>query len=401
MASVVLAYSGGLDTSVALHWLKNVKNLKVFTFTANLGQGKYLEPLGERAVRAGAEASHIQDLRQRFVHEYIFPALRANAQYQQGYFLATALGRPLIASELVKLAFENSSAYVAHGCTGKGNDQVRFEASIAALAPDLKVIAPAREWQFKSREEEQEYARQHQIPIDEGSDSTYSIDLNLWGRSIECGPLEDASQPPPDDIYELTVSPEAAPDEAAQIEVGFEDGVPVSLDGSITDPLELIVKLNEIGGAHGVGRADMVEDRLVGIKSREVYEAPAATILHTAHRALEALTLSRETLLFKEPLSQEYAQLIYEGLWFTRLREALDEFFAHLQQVVTGSVRMKLYKGNCTVIGRQSPFSLYELDLSTYGPKDTFPHASAEGFIDIWRLRLKQEARQRKKLEER
>jgi len=393
MPKVVLAYSGGLDTSVCIHWLKSKKNLDVIAFSANLGQGEYLEPLGERAVSAGAESAHIADLREKFVAEYIFPALRAGAFYHGGYLLATALGRPLIASEMVKVAKENNCEYVAHGCTGKGNDQVRFDVSIAALAPELKVIAPLRQWSMKSREEEIEYAKKYEIPVDTTHKSKYSIDRNLWGISIECGELEDPWTEPPEDAYLMTKSPQEAPDEPTYMEIEFEKGLPVALDGERLKDVELIEKLNEIGGANGVGRIDSVEDRLVGIKSREVYEAPAATILFAAHRALESITLGRDLLQFKETLSQKYGQLVYNGLWFSEFKKSLDAFFDYTQRFVSGTVRVKLYKGNCIVVGRKSPYSLYEKKLATYSREDVFDHAAAEGFIYVFRGPLEAEAK--------
>jgi argininosuccinate synthase len=389
MAKVVLAYSGGLDTSVAIHWLKTAKDLQVITFAADLGQGQYLEPIGERALEIGARAAHIVDLREQFVSGYIIPAIKASAIYEGGYLLATALGRPLIASELVKLANEYKAEYVAHGCTGKGNDQVRFDASIRALAPHLKIIAPLREWELKSREEEIDYAMRNKIPIDVTHGSPYSLDRNLWGLSIECGVLEDPWVEPPKDVFQLTVDPEEAPDEPTYIEIGFEKGVPVSLDGEKMSTLDLIGRLGKTAGANGVGRSDLVENRLVGIKSREVYEAPAATVIYLAHKALEALTLSKDLAHFKEALSQRYSQLIYDGLWFSETRDALDAFFDRCQQYATGEVRVKLYKGSASVVGRKSPYSLYSESLATYTDKDAFDHTSAKGFIDIWSLPLR------------
>lgn len=393
MPKVVLAYSGGLDTSVCIHWLKNKKNLDVLAFSANLGQKEYLEPIGERALKAGAESAHVADLREKFVKEYIFPALKANAFYHGGYLLATALGRPLIASELVKVARETGCKFVAHGCTGKGNDQVRFDASIAALAPELKVIAPLREWELKSREEEIDYAKKYNIPIEIKKKSPYSLDRNLWGISIECGVLEDPWEEPPADAYLVTKSPEKAPDVPTYIEIDFEEGIPITVNGEKMDGVALIEKLNIIGGDNGVGRVDSVEDRLVGIKSREVYEAPAGTILFNAHRALEALTISRDLLQFKEIMSQKYGQIVYNGLWFSEFRKALDAFFDYTQKYVTGTVRIKLYKGNCIVVGRKSPCSLYDKKLATYTQEDVFDHKAAEGFIKIFSGPLATEAK--------
>jgi argininosuccinate synthase len=396
MNKVVLAYSGGLDTSVALHWLCYTKGFEVVALIANLGQGKNLEAVGERAIQIGATAGIVADLRKTFVEDYVFPVLKANAMYESGYYLSAALGRATICVELVNIARQHRCPYVAHGCTAKGNDQVRFEASIAALAPDLEIIAPLREWPFKSREEEIDYAQSHNIPIKVTKASPYSIDYNLWGRSIECGVLEDPWQEPPEDVYIMTVSPEKAPDEPAVIEIGFEAGVPVTLEGKALDGVSLITRLNEIAGSHSIGRSDVIENRLIGFKSREIYEAPAAVILHLAHRALEEFTLSSGVLHFKAPLSTQYGDLVYNGRWFGILRPALDAFFAKTQEFVTGIVRLKLYKGAASVIGRKSPYSLYDRHLASYGPEDTFPHKAAPGFLSIWSLPLKTEAGRKK-----
>lgn len=401
MDKVLLAYSGGLDTSVCIPWLQEHYGLSVITFTADLGQGVAEKEVVERALSAGAEAAEVVDLREAFLTEFAFAALRAGAIYQDGYPLATALGRPLIARELVRVAQEKGCAYVAHGCTGKGNDQVRFEASILALDPSLRVIAPAREWTFSSRDEEIRYARDRGIPIPPlKQGAAYSIDRNLWGVSIECGDvLEDPALAPPEDAYQVTVSPEAAPSEPETLTLEFAEGVPVGLDGRSPGPIELVSELNRRGGAHGVGRIDMVEDRLVGIKSREVYEAPAATILHAAHRALEALTLGRSLRQLKDQLARTFAQLVYDGYWYSEVREALQAFFERSQRHVTGTVQVKLYKGQCTVIGRRSPYSLYDLALATYGPEDEFDREAAAGFIRIWTLPLVSEARRSQSLQ--
>jgi len=402
MNKVLLAYSGGLDTSTCIPWLTEHYGLSVITFTADLGQGVAESTVAERALASGAESAEVVDLREPFLEEFAFPSLRAGALYQDGYPLATALGRPLIARELVRLAQEKGCGYVAHGCTGKGNDQVRLEASIVALDPSLKVIAPAREWSFESREQEIAYCQQRDVPtplLEEGS--AYSIDRNLWGVSIECGDvLEDPAQAPPEDAYQITVPPETAPDEPLVLEVGFERGRPVALDGRQLKPIELVTELDRVGGAHGIGRIDMVEDRLVGIKSREVYEAPGATILHVAHRGLEALTIGRELRRLMTQLSAVFAQLVYDGYWYSEVRAALQAFYDRAQRYVTGMVRVRLYKGSCTVIGRTSPHSLYDYELATYGPEDEFDHAAAEGFIRLWTLPLVSEAR-RSQAEER
>ncbi len=396
MAKVVLAYSGGLDTSVAVHWFKAEKGMDVVTFSADLGQGEYLEPVAERALAVGALSAHVSDVRETFVEEYILPGLRAGAIYEEGYPLATAFGRPLIAAELVKVARAQGCEYVAHGCTGKGNDQVRIEASVAALAPELKIIAPLREWDMKSREEEIAYCEKHAIPIDVTTAKPYSYDRNLWGVAIECGTLEDPWNAPPEDAYLMTVNPRKAPDEPVEVEVSYTRGVPTAVDGAEMAPLDIITHLNDLGGAHGVGRIDQVENRLVGIKSREVYEAPGAVILHKGLRALEALVWSRDILQVVGGLSERYSRLVYDGRWFTGLREALDAFFNKAHEVTTGDVRMRLYKGTCTVVGRRSKYALYNMNLATYSAEDTFDHSAAEGFIKIWSLPMKGEARQKK-----
>ncbi len=396
MAKVVLAYSGGLDTSVIVHWLKAEKGMDVVTFSADLGQGEYLDPVAERALAVGAVSAHVEDVRETFVKEYLIPALKAGAVYEGGYPLATALGRPLIAAELVKVAREEGCQYVSHGCTGKGNDQVRIESSVAALAPDLKIVAPLREWEMKSRDEEIDYCEKHNIPIDVSKAKPYSYDRNVWGVSVECGVLEDPWAAPPEDAYLMTVSPEKAPDKAVEVEIGFEEGVPVSLDGKKRATLEIIMALNELGGAHGVGRIDQVENRLVGIKSRAVYEAPGAVILHGALRGLEALVWSRDLAHFTGGLTERYSQLVYDGRWFTSLKESIDAFFDKAHEVSTGEVRVKLYKGTATVVGRRSKYALYDMGLATYTPEDTFDHTAAEGFIKIWSLPMQGEARQKK-----
>ena len=395
MDKVVLAYSGGLDTSVCVYWLKDKKDLEVIAMAADLGQGEILEPLEERAKAAGASKLHIVDLKETFVTEYCWRAVKANAMYEQGYLLATALGRPLIAAEQVRIAKQEGAKYIAHGCTGKGNDQVRFESTVAALAPELKNIAPVREWDLTSRDAEVQYAKDNNIPLPPAKVTQYSYDRNLWGVSIECGVLEDPWAAPPNDAFVMSVPAEEAPDEPGEVELDFEAGVPVALNGQKLSPVDLVVKLNEIAGKHGVGRSDLVEDRLVGIKSREVYECPAGTVITNAHRALEAVTLSRDVILFKEPLSQQYARMIYEGKWFSDLRVALDAFFDHVNEVVTGSVRVKLYKGSATVTGRKSPNSLYSMELATYSEEDVFDHSKSEGFIHVWSLPMRAEGKRR------
>ncbi|MCD6506665.1 argininosuccinate synthase [Candidatus Poribacteria bacterium] len=386
---IVLAYSGGLDTSVILKWLQERYGAEVIAFTADLGQGDDLERIREKAVRIGASKVYVEDLREEFVYKYVFPALKAGAVYESKYMLATALGRPLIAKKLVEIAEEEDADAVAHGCTGKGNDQVRFEVTVSALNPDLKVLAPVREWEMGSREEEIEYALERGIPVDATKKSPYSVDLNLWGRSIECGVLEDPWIEPPEEVYKLTVSPEAAPDKPTYVEVDFHEGVPIALNGREMNGVELIEKLNEIAGKNGVGRVDLVENRLVGIKSREIYECPAATVLFTALRGLEELTIDRETRHFKGMLSERYAELVYYGLWHHPLREAIDSFMSSIHRGTTGTVRLKLYKGNCILVGRRSPNSLYDYSLATYDRGDMFDHKAANGFIKLWGLPLK------------
>jgi argininosuccinate synthase len=389
---VVLAYSGGLDTSVCIPWLKEKKDAEVITFSADLGQGEELAPVEQKALNSGAIKVHIEDLRERFLTEFVWPALRARATYSNGYLLATALGRPLIGAELARIARDEGAEGVAHGCTGKGNDQVRIEASVRALAPELEVIAPLREWDMKSREEEIEYAEKMGIPVPVSKKSPYSYDRNLWGQSIECGVLEDPWTSPPEDAYQMTKDPQTAPDEAVRVELEFERGVPAGLDGKTLGAVELVEKLNEIGGEHGVGRTDVVEDRLVGIKSREVYEAPAASIIFAAHKALVDMTVGRDLIHMAAPLSAEYGKLVYYGLWFSHQREALDGFFGAMNRVVSGKVRVRLHKGTAVVEGRQSAESLYSERLATYTVEDVFDHSAAQGFIKLWSLPLAAEA---------
>jgi len=389
---VVLAYSGGLDTSVAIRWLAEKYDAEVVTLTIDLGGQKDLEEVRARALKTGAVKAYVVDGKEMFVQDFVFPAFQAGAVYQGQYPLATALGRPLIAKLLVEMARKEDAQYVAHGCTGKGNDQVRFDVSVGALAPELKVIAPAREWGM-SREEEEEYARRHHIPlvIKKG---LYSTDENLWGRSIEAGPLEDPWREPPEEAFDWTRAIADTPDQPLYLEVAFEQGLPIALDGEEMDGVALINRLNALAGEHGVGRIDHIEDRLVGIKSREVYEAPAATVLLKAHQALEAMTLSRDQLRFKAKVSEEYAELIYNGLWFGALRRDLAAYVGSTQQHVTGSIRVRLHKGNCTVVGRRASQSLYRYDLATYGAQDAFDQKASPGFIHIWGLQTRIQAQQ-------
>ncbi len=386
---IALAYSGGLDTSVMIKWLKDKYDAEIVAVTGNLGQQKEVENLEEKAIATGASGFSFLDLRKEFVTNYIWPALKAGALYEDVYPLATALGRPLLAKALVDVALAENCTMLAHGCTGKGNDQVRFEVTFASLAPHLKVLAPLREWELTSREAEIAYAQQHNIPVSATKKSPYSIDENIWGISIECGVLEDPMVSPPEDAYQITTAPEKAPDKAAVIDIEFEQGVPVAFDGRKMDGLDLIMALNRVGASHGVGRLDMIENRVVGIKSREIYEAPAANILHFAHRELERLTLEKTVFQYKNTVSQDYANLIYNGTWFSPMREALDGFVEATQKNVTGLVRVKLFKGSVTLLGRTSPWSLYNEELATYTEADTFNHEAAEGFIHLYGLGLK------------
>ncbi|PAE24199.1 argininosuccinate synthase [Bacillus sp. 7894-2] len=384
---VVLAYSGGLDTSVAVKWLQD-QGYAVVACCLDVGEGKDLNFIQKKALTVGAVQSYVIDAKEEFANEYALIALQAHALYENKYPLISALSRPLIAKKLVEVAEKEGAVAVAHGCTGKGNDQVRFEVAIQALNPDLQVLAPVREWSW-SREEEIEYAKQNNIPIPINLDSPYSIDQNLWGRSNECGVLEDPWAAPPEDAYDLTVSLEKAPDTSDTVEIGFEKGVPVSLNGNSMKLSELIAELNEISGKHGVGRIDHVENRLVGIKSREVYECPGAMTLLKAHKELEDLTMVKEMAHFKPVIEKKVAELIYEGLWFSQLNNALTAFLKETQTFVTGTVRVKLFKGHAIVEGRKSPFSLYDEKLATYTSDDEFDHNAAVGFIKLWGLPTK------------
>ena len=382
--TVVLAYSGGLDTSVAIPWL-NAKGLDVVTLTLDVGQPTDLTATKRKAEASGAKKAYVLDVRREFAEHFILPALKANAMYEGQYPLGTALARPLIGRHLVDVARREGAQFVAHGCTGKGNDQVRFDLCTTALAPDLAVIAPAREWNM-TRDEEIEYAKAHGIPVPATKASPYSTDENLWGRSVECGVLEDPAIEPPEEAFAWTASPLTAPGEPTYVNVRFQAGVPVALGGKPADLLAIITRLNAIAGAHGVGRIDHVESRIVGIKSREVYECPAAIVLLRAHQALEAMVLPRDVLEFKRSVEARYALLVYDGLWFTPLREALDAFVESTQERVTGEVSVKLFKGSATVVGRTSPHSLYQYALATYGTGDRFRQDMAEGFIYVWGL---------------
>jgi len=383
MKKIVLAYSGGLDTSCAIKWLED-KGYETIAFIADVGQQEDFNEIKKRALDTGARKVYVLDLKKEFVNDYVFPAIKAAAVYENKYYLATALSRPLIAKHQVLIAHKENAQAIAHGCTGKGNDQVRFEVTARLMDPKLEIIAPVRIWEFKTRDEEIDYAKEKNIKIDVTKKSPYSVDLNLYGRSIECGVLEDPWVEPPEEIYKLTQNPLKAPNQPEYLTLDFTEGVPTKFNGKILKSIELIHQLNLIGGKHSIGRVDMVENRLVGIKSREIYENPAAAIIHTAHHELECLVLDRETLHHKQSLSQKYADLIYYGLWETPLKKQLDQYFNKTQETVTGTVRLKLYKGTCSVVGRRSKYSRYKEELATYGKKDVFDQKLAEGFIKLW-----------------
>ncbi|MDP6607665.1 MAG: argininosuccinate synthase, partial [Vicinamibacterales bacterium] len=381
-----------LDTSVAIPWLAEQYDAEIIAVTLDMGQGKELDDVRERALAVGAVRSHVLDVREEFVREYILPNLQVGALYEGRYPMATSLGRPLIAKRLIEIAEMEDATAIAHGCTGKGNDQVRIDVSARALNPAIRVIAPARVWQM-SRPDEIAYAEKRGIPVPATVDSPYSTDSNLWGRSIECGVLEDPWTEPPEEIYTMTRSPSECPDAPAYVEIQFAEGVPTEVNGVAMPLLELIHSVDTIAGSHGVGRIDMVENRLVGIKSREIYEAPAATVLHMAHRELEMMVIPRDLERLKRDLAGTYADLVYDGLWFTPTREAIDAFTAYVQTRVSGTIRLRLFKGDCRVVGRQSPFALYEHALATYDAEDQFDHTAAEGFIKIFGLPVETAAR--------
>ena len=386
---VVLAYSGGLDTSVIVPWLWENYDCEVVCFCADIGQGEELSGLPAKAIASGASKCVVEDLRDEFANEYLFPLLRSSAVYERKYLLGTSVARPLIAKHQVKVAQAEGADAVAHGCTGKGNDQVRFELTYTALDPRLKVIAPWREWSIRSRQDALEYARAHNVPVTATEKSIYSRDRNLWHLSHEGGLLEDPWIEPEESMYQLSISPEAAPDQAQIVEIEFQTGCPVAIDGQALSPAKIVETLNVIGGKHGIGRVDLVENRLVGMKSHGVYETPGGTILLAAHRELESITLDRDTLHYKDVVAQRYAELVYNGQWFTPLREALDGFIDKTQTHVTGAVRLKLYRGNVIVIGRKSQFSLYREDFATFGQEDVYDQSDAEGFITLFSLPLK------------
>jgi argininosuccinate synthase len=392
MDKVVLAYSGGLDTSIIIPWLKENYGYEVIAFCANVGQGAELEPVREKALKSGASKVYIEDLVEEFVTDYIFPVLKAGAIYEKKYLLGTSFARPIMAKRMVEIAEKEGAVAICHGATGKGNDQVRFELTVKAFNPDLKVIAPWREWTIRSREEAIDYANSHGIDIPVTKEKIYSSDRNIWHISHEGGDLEDPANEPQNHLYVLTVPPEEAPDQPAYVEVGFEAGIPVSIDGQTYGPVELLTELNRIGGENGVGIVTMVENRLVGMKSRGVYETPGGTILYTAHEELERLTLDRRTLQFKEQVALKYAELVYDGNWFSKLKKALDAFVDVTQMTVTGSVRVKLYKGSCSAVASRSPYSLYSEELATFGADEIYSQKDAEGFINLFGLPLKVQA---------
>ena len=396
----VLAYSGGLDTSVAIQWLMEHKNVDVVALAIDVGQERQdLEIVREKALRIGAVESIVKDVRTEYVDEYLSKALMTNALYENKYPLVSAMSRPIIVKHLVEEAHRTGATCIAHGCTGKGNDQVRFEVGIAALDPDLRVLAPVREWDLHTREEEMDYAKARGIPVPTTKANPYSVDDNLWGRAIECGVLEDPWVEPPADIYTMTNDAlVSACDEPEYVEISFVQGLPVSLNGEAKDFGDIIVDLNLFAGRHGFGRIDMIENRLIGVKSREVYEVPGALTLIQAHKALEDLCLERDLLHYKLGVEQRWAELVYNGMWYSPLKEALDGFVEVTQRLVTGDVRLRFFKGSCTVVGRRSPFSLYDYNLATYDAADTFDHAAAKGFIDLWGLPTRVWARQRRKV---
>lgn len=386
---IVLAYSGGLDTSVAIKWLKETYKAEVVAFCADLGQGEDLQAVRKKALRTGASKAYIEDAREEFVKDYIFPILRANAIYEGVYLLGTSIARPLIAKKQIDIAIKEKADAVAHGATGKGNDQVRFELTYYALKPGIKVISPWREWTFDSRQSLISYAKKHKIPVDATKKKPYSTDMNILHISYEGGILEDPWAEPPKDMYTMMVPPEKAPDKATYIEIEYANGNPVKLNGKPLSPFRLFQELNKIAGANGIGRVDLVENRFVGMKSRGVYETPAGTVLHIAHRAVESLTLDREVLHLRDSLIPKYAELVYYGFWFAPEREILQTTMDAIQKDVTGTVRLKLYKGNCHIVGRKSPKSLYHPQLATFESEKIYNQKDAEGFIKLNALRLK------------
>jgi argininosuccinate synthase len=390
---VVLAYSGGLDTSVIVPWLKNnYGNCEVICFTADVGQQEELDGLEDKAIASGASKLIVADLREEFLKDYVFPTMQAGAVYERDYLLGTSIARPLMAKKMVEIAEDEGADAIAHGCTGKGNDQVRFELTFMALNPKLKVIAPWREWEIRSREDAIKYAGKYNIPLAQTEKDIYSRDRNIMHMSHEGGMLEDPWNEPEDSMFQLSVSPEAAPDTPEYVEIGFEHGNPISLNGEELSAVDMFTRLNKIAGAHGIGRVDIVENRLVGMKSRGVYETPAGTVIFRAHQALESICLDKYTMQYKDSVAVKYAELVYNGMWFMQLREALDAFVKVTQQTVSGSVRLKLYKGNIIIAGRKSPFSLYREDYASFGEEDVYNQQDAHGFIQLFGLPLKVES---------
>ena len=392
VSKVVLAYSGGLDTSIIVTWLRENYHCEVICFTADLGQEEELDGLEEKALKTGASKLYIRDLREEFLTDFVFPTVQAGAVYERVYLLGTSFARPLIAKRLVEIAEAEGAEAIAHGCTGKGNDQVRFELTAMALNPKLRVIAPWREWNIRSREDALEYAEEYNVPVSSTLKSIYSRDRNLFHMSHEGGPLENPWNEPEEDMYVISKSPMDAPDESSVVEIGFEKGIPVALDGAAMAPVPLFERLNELGAENGIGRVDMVENRLVGMKSRGVYETPGGTILHVAHQALESLCLDKQVMHYKDFVAVKYAELVYNGMWYTRLREALDAFVQETQQTVTGTVRLRLYKGNVIIAGRKSPYSLYREDYASFGHMDIYDQTDAKGFINMIGLPMKVDA---------
>lgn len=386
---IILAYSGGLDTSVAIKWLKEKYSADVIAFCADIGQEENFQEIAEKAIKTGASNVYIEDLKEEFVRNFLFPMLRANAVYETGYLMGTSIARPLIAKKQIEIAIKEKAEAVAHGATGKGNDQVRFELTYYALKPDIKVIAPWREWEFDSRSSLIEYAQKHHIPVQATKEKPYSIDRNLFHISYEGGILEDPWNEPPQDMYTMVIPPEKAPDKPVYIEITYESGNPVALNGEKLSGVELFNKLNKIAGENGIGRVDIVENRYVGIKSRGVYETPAGTVLHIAHKAVESITMDRELMHLRDGLIPRYSELIYYGYWFSPEREALQKLIDETQKNVTGTVRLKLYKGNCIVVGRKSPYSLYSIEHATFEKDRVYNQKDAEGFIKINALRLR------------
>jgi argininosuccinate synthase len=392
ITKVVLAYSGGLDTSIIVPWLRHNYNCDVICFCADLGQAEELDGLEEKALKTGASKLYIRDLKEEFLNDFVFPTIQAGAVYERVYLLGTSFARPLIAKHLVDIAEIEGAEAVAHGCTGKGNDQVRFELTVMALNPKLQVIAPWREWEIRSREDALAYAAQHNVPVTSTLKSIYSRDRNLFHLSHEGGPLENPWNEPDESMYVITRSPQEAPDTPTIVEISFEKGIPVAIDDEAMAPVPLFIKLNELGSINGIGRVDMVENRLVGMKSRGVYETPGGSILRTAHQALESLCLDKQTMHYKDFIAVKYAELVYNGMWYTRLREAMDAFVRVSQQTVTGDVRLKLYKGNIIITGRKSPYSLYREDYASFGHMDIYDQTDAQGFIRMLGLPMKVEA---------